>query len=257
MRETSLFLCHHTIYFSLSPSSLYKISFSGLSDLLAMERRTTIPTQKGFSEEPPNPMTKKRSNKDTNQRRFSDEQIKLLETMFESETRLEPRKKAEVARELGLQPRQVAIWFQNKRARWRSKQVEQDLRSLKDEYESLVSKFESLKKEKHSLLSKLQELNDALRKAQDEEECNKDGGSSSKNSDPGGNFAKPNFLEVLEERSFYNTTNNNVEDEMVMNTSHQQVDTSLASSSSIENWYRYDIEGIVDQSRAQWLNSWF
>ena len=95
---------------------------------------------------------KKNKNKNNNQRRFSDEQIKLLESIFESETKLEPRKKIQLARELGLQPRQVAIWFQNRRARWKSKQVEQDFRSLRAEYDSLVSQFESLKEEKESLI---------------------------------------------------------------------------------------------------------
>ncbi|CAL5361595.1 unnamed protein product [Camellia sinensis] len=71
-----------------------------------------------------NSVSKKKRNK--NQRRFSDDQIRSLETMFESESKLEPRKKMQVARELGLQPRQVGIWFQNKRARWKSKQLERD-----------------------------------------------------------------------------------------------------------------------------------
>lgn len=95
---------------------------------------------------------RKRTNKKMNKRRFSDEQIKSLESIFESETRLEPRKKVQVARELGLQPRQVAIWFQNKRARWKSKQIEQEYRILRDSYENLASQFEFLKKEKQSLL---------------------------------------------------------------------------------------------------------
>ncbi|KAF7826231.1 homeobox-leucine zipper protein ATHB-12-like [Senna tora] len=45
--------------------------------------------------------------KTKNKRRFSDEQIKSLESTFETEWRLEPRKKLQVARDLGLQPRQL------------------------------------------------------------------------------------------------------------------------------------------------------
>ncbi|KAF7830772.1 homeobox-leucine zipper protein ATHB-12-like [Senna tora] len=106
------------------------------------------------SEESPKKKSKKK--------RFSDEQIKSLECIFESDSKLEPRKKIQVARDLGLQPRQVAIWFQNRRARWKSKRIEQDYRKLRDEYESLASRFESLKKEKESLQVELQKLNDLM-----------------------------------------------------------------------------------------------
>lgn len=95
---------------------------------------------------------RKKANKGKNSRRFSDEQIKLLESIFELDSKLEPRRKVQVARELGLQPRQVAIWFQNRRARWKSKQIEQEFRTLRNEYDLLASKFESLKEEKQSLI---------------------------------------------------------------------------------------------------------
>jgi homeobox-leucine zipper protein len=98
-----------------------------------------------------NSVTTSRKKKNKIKRRFSDEQIKSLETMFESETRLEPRNKMQLARELGLQPRQVAIWFQNKRARWKSKQLERDYSMLRANYNSLASRFETLKKEKQAL----------------------------------------------------------------------------------------------------------
>ncbi|KAI3800236.1 hypothetical protein L1987_35547 [Smallanthus sonchifolius] len=91
-------------------------------------------------------------------RRFSDEQIKSLESLFKTEKRLEPRKKVEMARELGLHPRQVAIWFQNRRARWKSKQVEQDYTNLKADYHTLTHRLESLNKEKHDLLQQLSNL---------------------------------------------------------------------------------------------------
>ncbi|KAL5156264.1 Protein MAIN-LIKE 1 [Glycine soja] len=42
-----------------------------------------------------------------NKRRLNDEQIKSLESIFEADARLEPTKKLQLARELGLQPRQL------------------------------------------------------------------------------------------------------------------------------------------------------
>ncbi|KAM0934415.1 putative transcription factor homeobox-WOX family [Dioscorea sansibarensis] len=96
-------------------------------------------------------------NKDK-KKRFSEEQIKSLETMFETQTKLEPRQKLQLARELGLQPRQVAIWFQNKRARWKSKQLEREYSSLRSDYDQLLSSFEALQREKQTLAKQLQKL---------------------------------------------------------------------------------------------------
>ncbi|KAJ8900576.1 hypothetical protein K2173_025353 [Erythroxylum novogranatense] len=115
-----------------------------------------------------NTISTTRKKKIKNKRRFSDEQIKSLETMFESESRLEPRKKLELAKKLGLQPRQVAIWFQNKRARWKSKQLERDYSILNANYNSLASRFEALKKEKQALIIQLQELNGLTKKTREE-----------------------------------------------------------------------------------------
>ena len=95
-------------------------------------------------------------------KRFSEEQIKSLESMFATQTKLEPRQKLQLARELGLQPRQVAIWFQNKRARWKSKQLEREYSALRDDYDALLCNYESLKKEKHALLKQLEKLAEKL-----------------------------------------------------------------------------------------------
>ncbi|KAL6493934.1 hypothetical protein OROGR_031843 [Orobanche gracilis] len=105
-----------------------------------------------------------------NKRRFSDEQIRSLEVTFESEAKLDPRKKARLAKDLGLQPRQVAIWFQNKRARWKTKQIEKDYGVLMDDYNSLASQFECLKKEKQSLVIQFINLLEQLQKLKNEME---------------------------------------------------------------------------------------
>ncbi|GER48697.1 homeobox leucine zipper family protein [Striga asiatica] len=131
-----------------------------------------------------------------NKRRFSDEQIRSLEVTFESETKLEPRKKAQLAKELGLQPRQVAIWFQNKRARWKSKQIEKEYGVLLSSYNNLASQLECLKKENQSLLVQLQNLKNEMEKLEDENLCETQGtagnSSSSNNSNRESNEFKDN-----------------------------------------------------------------
>ncbi|CAH9117513.1 unnamed protein product [Cuscuta epithymum] len=94
---------------------------------------------------------RKKKGKKSSCKRFSNEQVKSLETIFRLETKLETKKKLQVARDLGLQPRQVAIWFQNKRARWKSKQVEHDFRVLKAKFDHLILQFDVLKKENEAL----------------------------------------------------------------------------------------------------------
>ncbi|GLT56087.1 hypothetical protein SLA2020_291590 [Shorea laevis] len=115
-----------------------------------------------------NEITTTKTKKNKNKRRFSDEQIRSLELMFENESTLEPRKKLRLAKELGLQPRQVAIWFQNKRARWKSKQLERDYSILEANYNSLTSQFEILKKEKQALLIQMQKMKDMLQRPKEE-----------------------------------------------------------------------------------------
>ena len=68
----------------------------------------------------------------------------MLERSFEEENKLEPERKSELARKLGLQPRQVVVWFQNRRARWKTKQLERDFDRLKSSYDSLLSDHDSL-----------------------------------------------------------------------------------------------------------------
>lgn len=121
---------------------------------------------------------KKSKNSSSSSRRFSDEQIKSLESLFKMENKLEPRKKLEMARQLGLHPRQVAIWFQNRRARWKSKQVEQDYTSLKADYDNLTHRFDSLNKEKHALLQQLRNLCSQLKQPKDLDSGSEYGNSS-------------------------------------------------------------------------------
>ncbi|KAL4363413.1 hypothetical protein GQ457_04G038220 [Hibiscus cannabinus] len=115
---------------------------------------------------PQTPCKKKNNNSSCkmmkNKKRFTDDQTRSLESVFESETRLEPRKKLQVAEELGLQPRQVAIWFQNRRARLKSKQMEKDYMRLRDKYDNLASRFESLTNEKQCLISQMEKLSELL-----------------------------------------------------------------------------------------------
>nr|CAN83612.1 hypothetical protein VITISV_016259 [Vitis vinifera] len=91
-------------------------------------------------------------------KRLSFDQVKALERSFEIENKLEPERKVKIAEELGLKPRQVAIWFQNRRARWKTKQLERDYGILKANYDALKLDYESLEQEKEALVAELREL---------------------------------------------------------------------------------------------------
>ncbi|XP_052194718.1 homeobox-leucine zipper protein ATHB-7-like [Diospyros lotus] len=214
----------------------------------------------------------KKMKKSKNQRRFSDEQIRSLETMFESESRLEPRKKLQLARELGLQPRQVAIWFQNRRARWKSKQLERDYTILQANYDALTSQFEILRKEKQALAIQLQKLNDLIDKSPEgNESCRRAAGENSGTEDRleregyvKSEFADDDDDEEEEEekpRLSLEITQNKIfeldeeDPSMQLLNMGEPADSSLTSP---ENWGSLESDGLVDQpgSSYQWWDFW-
>ncbi|KAI5384543.1 homeobox-leucine zipper protein ATHB-6 [Lathyrus oleraceus] len=95
-------------------------------------------------------------------RRLSVDQVKALEKNFEVENKLEPDRKVKLAQELGLQPRQVAVWFQNRRARWKTKQLERDYGVLKANFDALKVNYETLQRDNETLLKEVKELKSRL-----------------------------------------------------------------------------------------------
>lgn len=96
-------------------------------------------------------------------RRLSVDQVKALEKNFEVENKLEPERKVKLAQELGLQPRQVAVWFQNRRARWKTKQLERDYGILKANYETLKLNYDAIQHDNEALLKEVWDILPTMR----------------------------------------------------------------------------------------------
>ncbi|XP_024970780.1 homeobox-leucine zipper protein HAT5-like [Cynara cardunculus var. scolymus] len=116
-------------------------------------------------------------------RRLKADQVQFLEKSFETENKLEPERKIQLAKDLGLQPRQIAIWFQNRRARWKTKQLEKDYDILQESYNLLKANYENLLQEKEKLKSEVLDLSDKLL-LQESEKGTSDSSSTKSLSEP-------------------------------------------------------------------------
>ncbi|KAI3997493.1 hypothetical protein MKX01_008100 [Papaver californicum] len=111
-------------------------------------------------------MTKKKT-------KLTSEQVEVLERSFQEDidleqqqpasrtielrknrVKLEPERKMKLSKEVGLHPRQVATWFQNRRARLKGKQIEQLYNVLKQDYEIVTRKNQWLHQEVMELKDK-------------------------------------------------------------------------------------------------------
>ncbi|XP_062175612.1 homeobox-leucine zipper protein HAT3 [Alnus glutinosa] len=83
--------------------------------------------------------------------RLSKEQSLVLEETFKEHNTLNPKQKLALAKQLNLSPRQVEVWFQNRRARTKLKQTEVDCEYLKRCCENLTEENRRLQKEVQEL----------------------------------------------------------------------------------------------------------
>ncbi|KAF8079432.1 hypothetical protein N665_1028s0015 [Sinapis alba] len=68
-------------------------------------------------------------------KKLTKEQLASLEQSFQEDIKLDSDRKLKLSKELRLEPRQIAVWFQNRRARWKVKDLEESYDSLRQEYE--------------------------------------------------------------------------------------------------------------------------
>ncbi|KAF3665251.1 hypothetical protein P3S67_016792 [Capsicum chacoense] len=97
-----------------------------------------------------------------NKKRLNQEQVKLLEASFDSTKKLELEKKLQLSKELGVPPRQISIWYQNRRARWKNQNLENDYNALQLKLENALSEKMQLEKETEFLRGELQRANEML-----------------------------------------------------------------------------------------------
>ncbi|XP_068643937.1 homeobox-leucine zipper protein HOX3-like [Aristolochia californica] len=85
--------------------------------------------------------------------RLTREQSRLLEESFRENQTLNHRQKEALASQLKLKPRQVEVWFQNRRARTKLKQTEMECEYLKRCFGSLTEENRRLLREVEQLRS--------------------------------------------------------------------------------------------------------
>lgn len=95
-------------------------------------------------------------------KRLTQDQVKLLETSFDHRKKLEPEQKLQLARELGVPPRQIAIWYQNKRARWKTQSLELDYNVIRVRLEHALVEKRKLERDVMRLQVELEKAHEML-----------------------------------------------------------------------------------------------
>ncbi|KAF7822680.1 putative exonuclease domain-containing protein [Senna tora] len=117
---------------------------------------------------------KKHPEKHNNKKRLTEDQVSILEKNFACNKKLESEQKLQLSNQLGVPPRQIAIWYQNKRARWKTQ-------SLEEEYGALQIKVEIVMAEKKQLERDVERLKAELKEAKEMVHFMKGGGGHHKN----------------------------------------------------------------------------
>ncbi|CAA7049100.1 unnamed protein product [Microthlaspi erraticum] len=94
-------------------------------------------------------------------KRLTQEQVRLLEKCFTLNKKLEPNLKLQLSNQLSLPERQVAVWFQNKKARSKTK-------SLELQHCKLQAKLEAALSDKAKLEHQVQFLQDELKRSRNQ-----------------------------------------------------------------------------------------
>ncbi|XP_068657439.1 homeobox-leucine zipper protein ATHB-40-like [Aristolochia californica] len=115
----------------------------------------------------------------TKKRKLSAEQVKFLEDNFGSEHKLESARKVRLAAELGLDPRQVAVWFQNRRARWKNRQLDEQYSRLKITHDSVLLEKCRLEAEVYKLKEQLSQAKKEIWKLSERVDSGSEGERSS------------------------------------------------------------------------------
>ncbi|KAL9458243.1 hypothetical protein AB3S75_007164 [Citrus x aurantiifolia] len=106
--------------------------------------------------------SKNRQPSKLSRKRLTQDQVRLLETSFNANQKLQVDRKLELARRLGLPPRQIAVWYQNRRAREKIHTIELDYKTIRQELDNVLAENRKLEQEvgmlKHELKKSQQML---------------------------------------------------------------------------------------------------
>ncbi|XP_037423188.1 homeobox-leucine zipper protein HOX13-like [Triticum dicoccoides] len=145
-----------------SPEPGEKLAFAEKENLLAAYMEHDEPELEEADEEEEEEERAMSCGLGGKKRRLALEQVRALERSFETDNKLDPERKARIARDLGLHPRQVAVWFQNRRARWKTKQLERDFNALRARHDALRADCDALRRDKDALAAEIHELREKL-----------------------------------------------------------------------------------------------